>query len=1038
MIPQNKFALQKEKKWANSPLFFFFIEVQYSSEMLRFGAYYKLFGGMDMKRKIFTLFVAVCLILSLFSLPASATSTFTDMPEGAYGQALQKAVDNGLLVGEDNKIMPTASLTRAQMATIISRAFGAYEKGDISSFPDVTADAWYYSSMQTAYQMGAFKGDNGRLLPNEYITREEAFVIIGRVLKLTPAETLNSPLADAGNISSWAKSLVYAMANAGYISGDGVNLRPKDAISRQDFATVFDNIIKSYIKTSDAVSSVPAGNVMVNVPNATIKNCTINGDLIIGEGVGSGDLTLDNVIVTGRIVVRGGGENSIHIKNNSQVGSLIISKTDSGAVRIVTEDGCEVEFTYIDDGKDDVILEGAFDSVSVECDVPVIAQNAAIGTVNVKAESASVKIDGTSTVANMEIASSAAGTKLEVSQNAKVTKVISNAANVAISGSGTVSEAIVGGNNTTVNTTGTKLTVSEGATGVSENGNSVSGGNTATTKPPTSGGGSESGSGGGGGGSPYYTASVATAAEFTSALSATYASAINITGSFTLTGGETPADVVVSKPVTINSGATLTVGGNINLCLESTLTNNGTIVLVGESTPHINVVIGAITVADAGILTNNGTITVKAATCDSIRYDVLTDEFGEPVLDGDGHEIHINEQGPNGGLLRINGGVINNYGTITAEQGALTADPTDAADQRYWGGYLEIANDSTLNNYSGATVNFAGACLYIWAEEGEALLDNSGTLNVTYGTVVIGDKGTLRITETGVLNNSSDEFYIGEYAYDNVSHTEYTTEALLSVGGSVNNTGTITVVQPGSNALAIFSTGSFDNDATIINNGRINVMGALNTSGALITNNGHFFVQYMEGVGDIEGKDNIVNNTVQFLTFEETDLTTALTRGYTDIIVCDEIILSQNMTIPDGTKITIEEGSSLQVPQGVILTNNGDIWLALCELAADESDQLQAELYIAGTLNNADTGYIRIADVYNELTENYSGGESVLWVTADGVVTNSGTIDNHGRITNLGSFTTTGTVNNAGDFFNPNPGIVDGIITGNPVEVPED
>jgi len=992
---------------------------------------------MDMKRKTVSLFVAVCLILSLFSLQASATSAFTDMPEGAYGQALQKAVDNGLLVGEDNRIMPTANLTRAQMSTIISRAFGAYEKGNISAFSDVSADAWYYSSMQTAYQMGAFKGDNSKLLPDKYITREEAFVIIGRVLKITPAETLHSSLADAGNISSWAKSLVYAMVNAGYVSGDGTNLRPKDAITRQDFATVFDNIIKTYIKTSEIVSSVPAGNVMVNVPNATIKDCTINGDLIIGEGVGNGDLTLDNVIVTGRIVVRGGGENSIHIKNNSQVGSIIISKTDSGAVRIVAEDGCEVEFTYIDDGKDDVILEGAFESVSVECDVPVIAQNAAIGTVNVKAESASVKIDGTSTVANMEIAAGATGAKLEVSQNAKVTKVTSNAANVAISGSGTVSEAIVGGNNTTVNTTGTKLTVSVGATGVSENGNSVSGGNTATTKPPTSGGGS--GSGGGGGGSPYYTASVATAAEFTSALSATYASAINITGSFTLIGGETPSDVLVSKPVTINSGSTLTVGGNIKLCLESTLTNNGTIVLVGESTPHINVVIGAITIIDDGILTNNGTITVNAATCDSIRYDVLTDEFGEPVLDGDGHEIHVNIEGPNGGLLRINGGVINNYGTITAEQGALTADDTDPADQRYWGGYLEIANDSTFNNYSGATLDFGGAYLYIWAEEGEALLDNSGTLNVTYGNLIIGDKGTLRIMATGVLNNSSDDFYIGEYAYDNVSHTEYTTEALLSIGGIVNNTGTITVVQPGSNALAIFSTGSFDNDGTIINNGRINVMGALDTSGVgnSIINNGHFFVEYTAGVADIIGKANIANengNTVQFLVFSAAELIIALDRDYDDIKVCDEIILTEDMTIPFGTTISIEEGSSLQVPQGVILTNNGSIWLALCELAADESDQLQAELYIAGTLNNADTGYIRIADVYNELTENYSGGESVLWVTADGIVTNSGTIANHGRITNIGSFTTTGTVNNAGDFFNL--GTVTGAISGDDVIVP--
>jgi len=972
-----------------------------------------------MKKKFLTILITICLVLSIFPLLALAETDFTDLPEGAYGQALQKAVDNGLLVGENNKIMPKEPLTRAQMAAVISRAFGAQEKGNISAFTDVTEGAWYYSAMQVAFQMGVYQGQGQKLLPNAYITREQAFAVIARALKLDPVQGVSGSFQDADQVSSWAKGLVYAMVNAGYIGGDGTNLRPKDNITRQEFAVIFDKVIKTYVKTTDVVEAVSAGNVMVNTPGATLKNLTITGDLIIGDGVANGDVTLDNVTVTGRIVVRGGGQNSVHITNNSQIGSIIISKTESGAVRVVTEDGCEVAFTYIDDGKDDVILEGAFDSVSVACDVPVVAQNAKIGTVTVTAESASIKIDGTSIVASMEITESAAGATLTVSEGAKVTKLTSSADHVAIGGEGIITQATVSGDHTTVDTSGTKLTVSEGTTGVSQNGTAVDGGSTITTQPPTVGG------GGGGGGSSSYTASVATYNELTAALNKSLVSAINITGSFTMTGGAAAADLEFDKPVTVASGVTLTVGGNIKLCAESRLTNNGTIVLEGEADSHEAIVIGALVVCDGGILTNHGTITVHAATCDSNRDEILTDENGDPILDGEGHEIHVNVHGPNGGLLRINGGTLNNYGTINVEQGALTADDADEADKRYWGGYIEVANASTLNNLSGATVNFAGAYLNIWADSGEALFNNAGTLNITYGNVIIGDNGTLEVTSTGVLDNDSADFAIGEY------DEGYATEALLLIRGSAANTGTITVVQPGSNALVLAGTGSLDNNGSIVNNARINVMGALDTEDGTITNRGEFLVQYTPGVDDIAGKDNITceNDTVmQFFVFEDVaGLLAGLDRDYTVVIV------KENLTITSGTTITVEEGCSLQVAQGVTLTNNGSIYLALCELAAEGDDQLQAELYIEGTLVNGATGFIQIAAVYGD-EENYSGGESVLWVEDIGTVSNSGTITNYGRVTNVGIFSTTGTVTNNGHFFNL--GTVNGTISGNAVIVP--
>ena len=38
------------------------------------------------------------------------------------------------------------------------------------------------------------------------------------------------------------------------------------------------------------------------MPRCNMKGVTIDGDLIIGDGVGDGEVILDDVIVTGRLV----------------------------------------------------------------------------------------------------------------------------------------------------------------------------------------------------------------------------------------------------------------------------------------------------------------------------------------------------------------------------------------------------------------------------------------------------------------------------------------------------------------------------------------------------------------------------------------------------------------------------------------------------------------------------------------------------------------------------------------------------------------
>ena len=101
------------------------------------------------------------MIISMFPLTAFG-SEFSDMPDNWATEALENAVANGLLK-VTTKIMPDENLTRAQMATIVNRAFGATEKSSLSKFTDVNADAWYYAEMAKAVHMKTFVGAGDKL-----------------------------------------------------------------------------------------------------------------------------------------------------------------------------------------------------------------------------------------------------------------------------------------------------------------------------------------------------------------------------------------------------------------------------------------------------------------------------------------------------------------------------------------------------------------------------------------------------------------------------------------------------------------------------------------------------------------------------------------------------------------------------------------------------------------------------------------------------------------------------------------------------------
>lgn len=256
---------------------------------------------------------------------AAVPSDFSDFPTDWSAPAMTHAVQNGLLNGSDGKILPKGLLTRAQMATMVNRAFASSAKASLTGFTDMVPGVWHYDEMAKSVQMGAFQGADGKLSPNDPITREQAFAVLARAFGLADGKASSlDKFSDGTQVSSWARGAVAALVEQGYVTGADGALNPQSYITRAEFAQVMDALVATYAD-QDLKDQTVEGNLILRT-NSTLENVTVKGDLILADGVSAA--SLKNVTVTGRLVVRGGTD-----------GVKLTKSTAKGGIRLANPNG---------------------------------------------------------------------------------------------------------------------------------------------------------------------------------------------------------------------------------------------------------------------------------------------------------------------------------------------------------------------------------------------------------------------------------------------------------------------------------------------------------------------------------------------------------------------------------------------------------------------------------------------------------------------------------------------------------------------------
>ena len=390
------------------------------------------------KKRTLAMLLAGAMLLPANAFAASPED-FTDFPTDWSAAGLRSAVQNGLLNGSNGQINSSGLLIRAQMAAIINRAFAARKTADLSVYSDANTSAWYYNDLELAVAMRTFQGANGKLNPEAPITREEAFVVLARAFALESGDTsvLNN-YTDGASVSAWAQSSVAALIENGYVNGANGKLNPKTSITRAEFAKVISEMASTYADADDSLSATVDGSVIVRENSVSLSGKTINGDLIIADGVSRIDLT--GVTVTGRIVLRG-GESGVTFKD-TKAGKGIIANTDiavSGSVDNIT----------VAQGSAITVNSGAsVGSINVNAEGAKITGAGKVGTVKANANNVTVTTTGTKVTAADSISGVKAGDKA-VSAG-KTETVGSTASGGGSSSGGSSSGGSSSGSNTTV------------------------------------------------------------------------------------------------------------------------------------------------------------------------------------------------------------------------------------------------------------------------------------------------------------------------------------------------------------------------------------------------------------------------------------------------------------------------------------------------------------------------------------------------------------------------------------------------------------
>ena len=409
---------------------------------------------------------------------AASAADFSDIEKHWAKEYIEFGVEKGYISGyEDGTFKPDKTVSRAEFSKMINNAIKLTAAGNAKAdFKDVASKDWFFNEVKKAENAGYITGyEDGTFRPSNSVTRQEAAVILSRIVLPTLERADINKFGDGDAIDTWATDAVTMIAAKGYIKGDEKgDFLPKGALTRSQAAKLICEVVRNE-----------------NIVNRN-QNITSSGkEIIYSESLFTDDIVLDveeaeelivtfkNCRVLGSVYVK---TDSAFVRlENTKVKNLFIDSADSSVNLDKSSEVKAAELyspaTLSGDGFKKVVLSGDELSsgtvkLSGDFDAVEVSDDAIISADNIKQLDVTKKVNLTlqaGTVAKLDVAAAAKGSTINLAKKVVVEKA-NNKSAVAYTGSGTVKNA----NNEVTGVTYDGVTVEKSSGKVAEGAGSVS------------------------------------------------------------------------------------------------------------------------------------------------------------------------------------------------------------------------------------------------------------------------------------------------------------------------------------------------------------------------------------------------------------------------------------------------------------------------------------------------------------------------------------------------------------------------------------
>ena len=170
-----------------------------------------------------------------------APGVFEDLEGHWAKDNAEHAVELGLFAGtSETTFSPDRTMTRGMLATVLYRMSGSPQVTIDNPFTDVPAGQWYTNGAIWCYEKGILANmDSTTMDPNALVTRQELAYMLYQYSGAPeePSSALTD-FSDSASVSDWAQDAMEYCVGLGVLQGSEGKLNPQNSVTRAEAATM--------------------------------------------------------------------------------------------------------------------------------------------------------------------------------------------------------------------------------------------------------------------------------------------------------------------------------------------------------------------------------------------------------------------------------------------------------------------------------------------------------------------------------------------------------------------------------------------------------------------------------------------------------------------------------------------------------------------------------------------------------------------------------------------------------------------------------